>query len=114
MLAEHTKHFIQVHEDYWDAIIPSREDVVWMVEYPFHYSFLYTLVFDLRKICSYERSFYESLWPFLANNSRTGLCYYISRSSELYLMTLQGIRRPEGLVVVPHTADENGRVLCSD
>eukprot|EP00026_Physarum_polycephalum_P003922 Phypoly_transcript_03939.p1 GENE.Phypoly_transcript_03939~~Phypoly_transcript_03939.p1 ORF type:complete len:698 (+),score=115.87 Phypoly_transcript_03939:174-2267(+) len=33
MIAEHTKHFIKVHEDYWDAIIPSREDVVWMVEY---------------------------------------------------------------------------------
>jgi len=31
-LREHIKHFIKVHEDYWEAFKPTRDDIGWMVE----------------------------------------------------------------------------------
>jgi len=33
LLREHVKHFMGVHEAYWDTYIPTREEVVWMTEY---------------------------------------------------------------------------------
>jgi acyl-CoA oxidase len=33
MLRQHVRHFIEVHENFWDSVLPSREDVIWMVEY---------------------------------------------------------------------------------
>jgi len=32
-LKQHMKHFIGVHEAWWDTIIPTREEAAWMTEY---------------------------------------------------------------------------------
>ncbi|KAL1921131.1 uncharacterized protein VTP21DRAFT_10847 [Calcarisporiella thermophila] len=48
----HLKHFIGVHEKFWESFIPTREDVAWMSEYSMfqgtmmnHYGlFLYTVL----------------------------------------------------------------------
>lgn len=33
LLKEHIKHFIQVHESFWDNFKPTYDDLTWMSEY---------------------------------------------------------------------------------
>jgi hypothetical protein len=32
LLKHHVKHFMQIHEPFWDTFKPSRDDIVWMTE----------------------------------------------------------------------------------